>query len=156
MSHNSSPIQPIWYAKVNNTWLPALPHQVAAVNNFISTRNPRSSVPHPKGGLFEVTFSERIDNKNGSISTTYKTEYGNIVEMIYKKPSHTMANWGIDKSLPHELVPHTDVIYKPYDPSKPKSYGMTNWGGKMKMKMKRKSRKMKRKSRKSIKCRRSH
>ena len=124
-----------------------MPHQVAAVNNFISTRNPRSSVPHPKGGLFEVTFSERIDNKNGSISTTYRTEYGNIVEMIYKKPSHTMSNLGNSKRLPHDLVPYTDVIYKPYDPSKPKGYGMTNWGGKMKMK----SRKMKRKSRKSRK-----
>ena len=151
MSHNSSPNQAIWYAKVNDKWLPALPHQVAAVNNFISTRNPRSSVPHPKGGLFEVTFSERIDNKNGSISTTYRTEYGNIVEMMYKKPYAGMTNWGNSKKLPHDLVPYTDVIYKPYDPSKPKSYGMTSWGGKMK----RKSRKMKRKSRKSSKSSKS-
>ena len=148
MSYNSPSIQPIWYAKVNNKWLPAMPHQVAAVNNYMSTRNPISSVPHPKGGLFNVKFSERIDNRDGSISTTYTTEYGTIVEMIYKK---VQKNYSMNNSTKSSLKSpgNMNKFLKPsvknIHPPKISS-AMSNFGG---GKMKRKSRSNKRKSIKS-------
>lgn len=77
-----------WYAKVNNRWVDALPHQVEAVKKYEFTKNNHQSVPHPKGGMFTVTFDDlEYNNHDGSIFTRYFTEYGGKQDMLYATPS---------------------------------------------------------------------